>query len=49
MPYEMNTQVAGTLIPQESLTFRSNQLANEGNEKMTQKQQSFREELKKKI
>jgi hypothetical protein len=29
MPCEKNTQVAGTLVPQESRTLRSNQLANE--------------------
>jgi hypothetical protein len=30
MPCKKNTQVAGTLLPQESRTFRSNQLVNEG-------------------
>jgi hypothetical protein len=33
MPYEKNTQVAGTLIPYESHTLLSNQLVNEVNEK----------------
>jgi hypothetical protein len=42
MPSEKNTQVAGTLIPQESRTFRSTQLDNEENVKLTQKQQLFR-------
>jgi hypothetical protein len=44
MPCEKNTQVAGTLLPQESRTLHSNQLVNEENKKMSQKQQSFREE-----
>jgi hypothetical protein len=33
MPCEKNTQVAGTLIPPESRTLHSNQLAKEENEK----------------
>jgi hypothetical protein len=36
------------LLPQESRTFHSNQLVNEENEKMSQMQQSFREEPNKK-
>jgi hemin uptake protein HemP len=32
MPCEKNTQVVGTLIPQESRTLHSNQLVNEENE-----------------
>jgi hypothetical protein len=35
MPYEKNTQVAGTLIPQESRTLHSNQFADEVNHKNT--------------
>jgi hypothetical protein len=47
MHCEKNTQVAGTLILQESRTLHSNQLFNE---EMSQKQQSFREEpFKKKV
>jgi hypothetical protein len=44
MPCEKYSQVAGTLIPQESRTLRSNQLVNEGYHKKNQKQQSFRKE-----
>jgi hypothetical protein len=36
------------LLPQESRTLHSNQLVNEENEKMSQKQQTFREEPNKK-
>jgi hypothetical protein len=46
---EVFLKVAGTLFPQESCTFRSNQLANEGSSQKTiQKQQSFRKEPKNK-
>jgi hypothetical protein len=41
MPCKKYIQVVGT---QESRTFHSNQLVNEVNEKMSQEQQSFREE-----
>ncbi|MGP4078897.1 hypothetical protein ACTWQL_03210 [Pseudalkalibacillus sp. R45] len=51
MPSEEIIQVVGTLIPQESRTLLSNQLAQGVFLKMTQKQQSFRKEpkLKRKI
>jgi hypothetical protein len=45
MPCEKYSQVVGTLIPQESRTLHSNQLAAGGiSQKSPQKQQSFRKE-----
>jgi hypothetical protein len=41
MPCEKNTQVAGTLIPQESRTLLSNQLVNDENEKYEPKATIF--------
>jgi hypothetical protein len=40
MPCEKNTQVAGTLIPQESRTLRSNQLVNEDSKQKTNQQKN---------
>ncbi|MGP4078421.1 hypothetical protein ACTWQL_00790 [Pseudalkalibacillus sp. R45] len=44
MPCEEIIQVVGTLIPLESRTLHSNQLAQDEFLRMTQKQQSFRKE-----
>jgi hypothetical protein len=44
MPCEKYSQVEDTLLPLESRTFHSNQLANDANQHISQKQQSFRKE-----
>jgi hypothetical protein len=39
MPCEKDSEVVGTLLPQESRTFRSNQLAKEQNQTILQEDQ----------